>query len=202
MVAAMNAYSREEPWPELDNEAFRRSRSDRHLQRTVLAETGIKYSPMSPASSASAVTVCRLAQLREDGYRISGRRFDRAGADRVLEVSCPAALIIWGFEHEGYKSGGRTADERPEAAAARASLIAALEVKAPWLRWADGAREACLESDDPLDAVLAALIARAAAVGLAKPPPAADLDLARQECWIHLPLKGSLPHLDDQSTFC
>jgi hypothetical protein len=81
-------------------------------------------------------------------------------------------------------------------------LIAALEVKAPWLRWADGAREACLESDDPLDAVLAALIARAAAVGLAKPPPAADLDLARQEGWIHLPLKGSLPHLDDQSTFC
>jgi hypothetical protein len=133
MVAAMNAYSREEPWPELDNEAFRRRRSDRHLQRTVLAETGIKYSPMSPASSASAVTVCRLAQLREDGYRISGRRFDRAGADRVLEVSCPAALIIWGFEHKGYKSGGRTADERPEAAAARASSYGEPFVKRPGL---------------------------------------------------------------------
>jgi hypothetical protein len=53
MVAAMNAYSNEEPWPELDKEAFRRRRSDLHLQRTLLAETGVKYSPMSPASSAA-----------------------------------------------------------------------------------------------------------------------------------------------------
>jgi hypothetical protein len=195
MVAALSAYCGEKPWPELDNESFRTRRTDRHLQSTVRAETAIKFSPMSASASGVAVTACRAAQLREDGYRISGRRFDRAGADQVLEVSCTAALIIWGLEHKGYKSGGRIAAERPEAASARASLIEALEAQAPWLRWADGAREACLESDDPLDAVIAALIARAVAVELAYPLRDEDRDLARREGWAHLPLKGSLPRL-------
>ncbi len=63
------------------------------------------------------------------------------------------------------------------------------------MQWAPGAREACIESDDALDALLAALIARAAALGLTVPPGADDLELARREGWIHLPQKDSLAAL-------
>ena len=71
----------------------------------------------------------------------------------------------------------------------------ATEAEAPWLEWAPGAWEACVASDDALDAVLCALIARAAALGLTAPPPAEELELARAEGWIHLPRKGSLGEL-------
>lgn len=195
MVRAVGAYFREEPWPELDKESFRYRRTDLHLREAIPTETRKTLWSPCVVGDAIAMTARRAAQLREDGFRISGRRFDRAGADQVLEVFCPAALAIWGLPHKGYKSKGHDAAQRPEPAGARASLIAALEEQAPWLRWAEGAREACLASDDPLDAVFAALIARAAALGLAKDVPAEDLELARREGWTHLPLHDSLPRL-------
>jgi hypothetical protein len=61
--------------------------------------------------------------------------------------------------------------------------------------WEPGVREACAESDDALDAVLCALIARAAALGLTEPPPPDGLEPARVEGWIHLPRSGSLAQL-------
>jgi hypothetical protein len=121
-------------------------------------------------------------------------RFDRAGADRVAEVYPSGALLLWGIERGAYKTS-KDPDRREAETGARAGLIAALEAQAPWLGWAPGAREACVESDDALDALLAALIARAAALGLTASPPIDELELARREGWIHLPRKGSLPLL-------
>lgn len=73
--------------------------------------------------------------------------------------------------------------------------MAAIEERTPWLDWEPGAREACVESHDALDAVLCALIARAAALGLTEEPSAEDRELARAEGWIHLPRSGSLGEL-------
>jgi hypothetical protein len=70
-----------------------------------------------------------------------------------------------------------------------------LQAQAPWLAWDDDARGACVRSDDALDAVLAALIARAGALGLTVKPEGEDLELARTEGWIHLPAKDSLAQL-------
>jgi len=109
----------------------------------------------------------------------------RGGGDRVVEAYPAAALLLWELPREGYKSDP----------AARENLLAALEERAPWLAWEPGARKACIESDDSLDAVLCALIARAAALGLTEPPPPEDRDLARAEGWIHLPREGSLGEL-------
>ena len=103
----------------------------------------------------------------------------------MLEVYPAAALLLWGLPREGYKASGE----------AREELLATIEAEAPWLEWAPGAWEACVASDDALDAVLCALIARAAALGLTAPPPAEELELARAEGWIHLPRKGSLGEL-------
>ena len=58
-----------------------------------------------------------------------------------------------------------------------------------------------MASDDALDAVLCALIARAAALGLTVPPPDQDRERARAEGWIHLPRRGSLGELPAATPF-
>jgi predicted nuclease with RNAse H fold len=194
MVEAIHAYATEGEWPAPDKEGFRYRRTDLVAHEVVLAETGEKLWPLSVSSDRLALTAWRSAQLRERAFEGSGLRFDRAGADRILEVYPSAALLLWGLRGNGYKTS-RDPERRAAEGDARATLLAALEAQAPWLRWAPGAREACADSDDALDAVLAALIARAGALGLTAKPGVDDLELARREGWTHLPAKGSLPKL-------
>ena len=64
-----------------------------------------------------------------------------------------------------------------------------------WLPLTDEIQSRCRESDDCFDALVAALVARAAAIGCCEPIPSKDLDLAAEEGWIALPLPGSLQKL-------
>ncbi len=112
----------------------------------------------------------------------------------MVEVYPAASLLLWGLDRSGYKTS-RNPSRREAECEARELLLASIEEQARWLRWAPAAREACVESDDALDAVLAALIARAAALGLTMAPPEEDLELVRDEGWIHLPQKDTLPAL-------
>lgn len=185
MVGALHSYATTGRWPAPAKPEFRYRRTDLFVHDHVGAETGQKLWPLSPSTDRIALTAWRLAGLREAAFRRSRIRFDRAGGDRVLEVYPAAALVLWGLPREGYKADP----------GAREELLAALEAEAPWLEWEPGAREACVEADDALDAVLCALIARAAALGLTEPPPPERLDSARAEGWIHLPRKGSLGEL-------
>jgi predicted nucleic acid-binding protein len=185
MVAAVHAYAGEGRWPTPDKQSFRLRRTDLHVHDRVLAETGEKLWPLSPSTDRISLTAWRLAGLREAAFARSHLRFDRTGGDQVVEAYPAAALLLWGLPREGYKSD----------AEARERLLDSIEAEAPWLAWEPGAREACVESDDALDAVLCALIARAAALGLAEPPPAEALELARTEGWIHLPRRDSLGEL-------
>lgn len=196
MVLAIHDYATSGRWSPVDKEDFRYRRTDRFVRERVERLTGRKLWPLSPSSDRIALTAWRLAQLRERGFERSGTRFDRAGADGVVEVYPAAALLLWGLERAGYKTGQRS-DHREAAEAAREQLLASIETQAPWLAWEPGARETCVESDDALDAVLASLIARAAALGLTEPPPTEHLEFARGEGWIHLPAKGSLSALAD-----
>jgi len=185
MVAALHSYAADGRWPGPDKQSFRLRRTDLFVHDHVLAETGEKLWPLSPSTDRISLTAWRLAGLREAAFARSHVRFDRAGGDQVVEAYPAAALLLWGLRREGYKSD-------PEA---REQLLASIEAEAPWLAWEPGAREACVESDDALDAVLCALVARAAALGLTEPPPAEALDLARVEGWIHLPRAASLGEL-------
>jgi len=185
MVSAVHAYATSGSWPGPEKRSFRLRRTDLYVHDRVLAETGEKLWPLSPSTDRISLTAWRLAGLREAAFTRSHLRFDRAGGDQVVEAYPAAALLLWGLRREGYKSD-------PEA---REQLLASIEAEAPWLAWEPGAREACVESDDALDAVICALIARAAALGATEPPPAEALELARVEGWIHLPRLGCLAEL-------
>jgi hypothetical protein len=75
-------------------------------------------------------------------------------------------------------------------------LLGSLREQAPWLDLA-GHEDRLAGSDDLFDAVVAALTARAAAVGLTLPPDNDHAAAARKEGWIHLPA-GGLDGLPDQ----
>ena len=109
---------------------------------------------------------------------------DRSGDGRVFEVYPAAALKRWGLPHSGYKAKkGETTRER---------LLEQLLVEARWLHPSDDQRTTLLANDNALDALLCALIARAASLGLADECPDELKATARTEGWIHLPVADSL----------
>ncbi len=97
----------------------------------------------------------------------------------VVEVYPAASLHRWGLPYQQYKGDRHRAQ--------REALIHALRQAASWLELGDHI-DLCARSDDALDAVVAALTARAAALGLTTAPADAQVrDLARREGWIALP---------------
>ena len=95
-----------------------------------------------------------------------------------VEVYPAAALRCWGLPYRTYKGAAR-----------RESLgviVDALRAGLPELDWAV-ADDICRRSDDALDAVVCALLARAASLGLTDGPPPELWHLAATEGWIHLP---------------
>jgi hypothetical protein len=149
--------------------------------------------PLSVSTNLIGVTAMRAARLLQDVGAALGRRLDIAGADRVVEVYPAGSLVAWGgraagLDPQGYKNGAA-------AAGRRAALAAALQDR-PWLVVDDAARAACARSDHVLDALIAALATRAAALGrTCRPETDEQRRLAPVEGWIHLPLAGSLDAL-------
>lgn len=96
----------------------------------------------------------------------------------VVEAYPAAALRVWGLGHRGYKG--------PAKAEILDGLVDELASRAPWLRL--GVSDAAVRgSDDVFDAVIAACIARAAALGRTHLPDGDTAVIARREGWIHLP---------------
>jgi predicted nuclease with RNAse H fold len=93
---------------------------------------------------------------------------DKAGIDSPLGFG-------WGLAHRGYKRAGLASD-----------LVSSLLAAAPWLSLGQF-ESLCRRSHDALDAVVAALAARAAATGRATRPTPAQLPTATVEGWIALP---------------
>jgi Protein of unknown function (DUF429) len=108
-----------------------------------------------------------------------------------------AALRCRRLDAKGYKARGGLA-RRAEQKEARGTLLDQLEDRASWLDLR-AARDACVESDDALDALIASLVARAAAKRLTDRPQRGELDRARREGWIHLPGRDSLADLGESA---
>lgn len=158
-----------------DGAQWRRHLAYRLTDEVVREETGII--PLSVAADRIAHAAFRcvglLAMLAAAGHDV-----DRCGGGRVVEVYPAAALCRWGLAYRGYKGRGQHVQH--------ADLVTALREAAPWLEL--GAFEGlCLRSHDAFDSVIAALNARAAAIGKAVQPSDEQRTVARVEGWIALP---------------
>ena len=96
-----------------------------------------------------------LAKLGDAGSPVA-----RDGSGTVTEVYPAASLKQWGLPWRGYK--------QPRNLGALTELVTALQAAAPWLELGPH-EQLCHTSNDALDAVIAALTARAAALGLTLP---------------------------------
>jgi predicted nuclease with RNAse H fold len=163
-----------------DGGAWRRRLSyrvtDLHVRTLLPGVTGLSVS-----TDRIGVTAMRSAALLAQ-LAGAGAPVDRAGSGAVVEVYPAATLLRWGFRSKGYKG---TAN-----AEARGRLIDELLMQAPWLDLRD-VEGLCRSSDDALDAVIAALAARAAAMGLTEPIPAELQGAAEVEGWMAIPQRGT-----------
>jgi hypothetical protein len=140
--------------------------------------------PLSVSTDRLGVTALRgaglLRRLAAGGFPV-----DRAAEGRLFEVYPGGALRIWGFDTTRYRVD----------ATRRATLLAALQQRAPWFDVGAFAALA-VASADAFDAMIAGLATRAAATGRFARPGAEDLVVARREGWVALP-EGELEELAD-----
>ena len=140
--------------------------------------------PLSVSTDRIAVPALRAARVLS---QLPEAR-DRGGGGPVVEVYPAAALWIWGFESRRYK--------RLAGAAARSALVSAFRTATEgWLGLGEERWQQCAASDDAFDALVAAVITRAAALRLVDPCPARLRDVASREGWIMLPVRDSLAFL-------
>jgi predicted nuclease with RNAse H fold len=163
---------------------WRRGLANRLTDLAARELTGLV--PMSVAADRIGHPAMRcaglLARLVERGTPV-----DRAGGGVVVEVYPAASLKRWGLPYRGYKRGRDVA--------ALGAVVDALLRAAPWLDL-DVHEGRCRLSDHAFDAVVAALTARAAALGLTAGPDERQAAAARTEGWIAVPTApiGDLPY--------
>lgn len=180
-VQAIQGYASAMAWPDLGARQLKYRRTD----EVVIEKAGIY--PLSVAADRIAVTAMRVARLFKQAAA-GGEDIDRSGAGRFVEVYPTAALSIWELPARGYK-GVANRD-------VLAKLVGEFADKTrAWLTLTEEDRSRCRESDDVFDALVAAVVARLAAIDCCEPIPSDDRDLAAQEGWIALPGPGSLEEL-------
>jgi hypothetical protein len=189
-VEAVVAHQHGAGWPDtIDNPRakYERRFTDLHVKR----ETG--KLPLSVSTDRIAYCAMRCAVLLADLARFVGPEgVARDGSGLVAEVYPDPALrrwlpALWGqADKDSYK--GKTDKALRRRAALVDGLLAACDGR---LGLSEVDREACIQFDDCLDAVVCALVARAAELEFTELPSGDDArKLARLEGWIHLPPNG------------
>lgn len=159
-------------WPHSEwNDALRDRLTLRETDRHVMKLHGGR--PLSVSADRIAIPAMRAMSLLSK-HGVS----DRSGDGRFYEVYPKASLLAWGISARHYKS---TKD--PAAAPARRGILKQLRDRLPWLN----ADDEFSESADSLDALIAALTARAAAQGNTYQPSPAQSTAAKTEGWMHVP---------------
>ena len=167
---------------EVAGKDWRRQLALRETDLVTWSTTGMI--PLSVATDRVGLAAMRCAGLLAR-LAAAGAPVDRSGAGVVVEVYPAAALRHWGMTYRRSKGTANTT--------VRHQLVDTLTAAAPWLTLGDH-EQACRRSDHALDAVVAALNARAAALHLTTTPASEQLGGARTEGWIALPT-GALSDL-------
>ncbi|HEV2068473.1 MAG TPA: DUF429 domain-containing protein [Acidimicrobiales bacterium] len=165
VVAAVVAHHGGEPWP------MRRGGGDRGPPRWRATDRWLQerngHWPLSVSTDRLGVTALRCAYLL-DQWEAVGGTVDRRGLEGpVLEVYPAAARRAWGLS--------------------RVRSVEELEHCLPMHFEQPAIRDLCTANEHCFDALVAALVARAAALGRTSRPPAGALAVAAVEGWIHVP---------------
>jgi predicted nuclease with RNAse H fold len=179
-AAAVAEHSCNGSWPadynHSDAVAYRYRRTDLWVWKTMKTSP-----PLSVSTDRIALPAMRAAAL----FSRLPEPVMLDGSGVVVEVYPAAALRRWGFNSRGYK-------QRDKADARRLLVESLFHDTASWLSIGQAEMDRCFASDDGFDALVAALVARAAGVGLVAPVPEDDRVRALREGWIAVPEAGSL----------
>ena len=179
---AVVGYSVDGSWPteyrHTENASYRYRRTDLWVWKNLGTSP-----PLSVSADRISLPAMRAAALFSHVPQHSARD----GSGVVVEVYPAAALRRWGLPSRQYK--------RKENSDARRELVARLLTETTWLSIESSGVDLCIDSDDAFDALVAALVARAAATELVEPIPGEDLTSALREGWIAVPIDGSLNRL-------
>ena len=181
-VDAVSMHYRNGSWPKdyqhADNVAYRLRQTD------VWARKQLGTPPLSVSTDRIAIPAMRAAAVLS---RLE-RRPVLDGSGVVVEVYPAGALGLWGLKEGSYK--GKAAVER------RRDLVQrVVDDTRRWLTLSQDQIEQCVADDNAFDALIAALVARAAAIGETIKIPKKHHEVARREGWIALPTVGSLDRL-------
>jgi hypothetical protein len=164
-VEAVAAHAGREPWPARGGDGDRGALRWRATDRWVRDLTG--RWPLSVSTDRLGVPALRSAYLL-DVWEADGGTVDRSGlTGPVVEVYPAAARRAWGL---GW-----------------ARSVEALEARLPLRFEGPAVRARCVADENCFDALVAALVARAAGLGRTSPPPAELTEVAGAEGWIHVP---------------
>jgi len=180
---AVAGHSNNGSWP---SDYRHENTTDFRLRRTdvwIWRDLGLRQ-PLSVSSDRIALPAMRAASLLSS----LTEKVPLDGSAIVVEVYPAAALNQWGLTSRGYK--GRQNRQSREALVAEF-----LDTTKGWLTLGTHHEDLCRSSDDAFDALIAALVARAAQMSLVEPIPQNDLQFALREGWIAVPLKCSLSKL-------
>jgi hypothetical protein len=216
MVDAVHTYAVTGRWPhDAPPERLRYRVTDWLVHEVIADERDVSVWPLSVLSDRIAVCAWRCAALLRAYSDRTEWELDRVGVENstgmgsppdaprpiglvavsgIVEVYPAGALAMWGLPHKGYKriSAASSAGAHKK----RAEIMAAIEqLGAGWLILTSDVRDACVASDDALDAFVSSVVACAAATDRTLKPDRAQRGAAHREGWIHLPAPDSLESL-------
>jgi predicted nuclease with RNAse H fold len=178
-VAAVSAHAAGQPWPGRDRISQDYRRELRYRATDYQVHEITDRWPLSVSTDRIGVAAMRCASLL-DSLAAQGTPVDRAGNGRVVEVYPAAALHVWRLLRPAYKRDRNVLD----------AMVTELLARLPSLHFPAG-DEQFRRSDHMFDALICALVARAAQCGATSLPQTVDQKhRAASEGWIHLPDGG------------
>ena len=198
-IQAITDYRDTGVWPDpYDSDASVRTLRLRATDRAIHQRLGL--TPLSVSTDRIGIVAMHCARLLAAAHHELGEPVDRSGQRRILEAYPAAALRSWRIspgnsdDPGSYKGGGERARTRREWVLEQIS-----NRTSGWLEINPKVNVVCINNDDCLDALICALLARAADRDQLEPIDDPD-GLASSEGWIRLPKPESLALLGADRT--
>jgi hypothetical protein len=160
------------------------SREPLRLRATDLYVKERTLSPYSVSADKIGALAMRCALLLTGLADVEQTRLDRVDG-KAVECYPSAALYRFGFSRAGLRNAKRDQD-------VRVRLLGQILARASWLSVDEETQARLTRVGHSFDAFIAALVARAVALGMTDRPPPQLAALAAAEGWIHLPFPDAL----------